>query len=115
MSNYELVDTYYTARSALFNDIMMYMTVLFAFLSVSYLVAEKLSNFQSVALTGLYTVFISYVAFGVIDSQTGVATVVWVLTGDDIFFSLYITGGILVSAWILSVVLFIQARKGGDT
>ena len=56
-----------------------------------------------------------YVTFGAYDAHNNLSTIVYAMTGDDISDISYFTAGILVVAWLLSIVLFIEARNERDT
>lgn len=115
MSHYELLDSLSTQRSIISNDLAVFMTALFAYLSAAYFVGARLSRFQAASVSVLYSILALYIIFGLIDSQLTHAKISYAITGEDISFVSLLTLGILLSVWVFSIVLSIQARRSGDT
>ena len=62
LTHYELLESYYLARSGLISDVTVFMTVLFAYGTVAYFVSAKLTKFQAIAISSLYSFFALYMA-----------------------------------------------------
>jgi len=113
MSNYELFDSYFIVRNALVSDVTIYMTLLFAFLTVVYLVSAKLSRFQAFAISILYSLFALYMISSTFNSSRMLSQISFSVTGQDNSKDAYILGVILLISWIFSLVMFRQARRKG--
>ena len=111
MSNYELLDAYFMVRNALVSDVTIFMTVLFAFLTVAYLVSAKLNRFQAIAISVLYSLFALYMISSAFNSSRMMSQISYSVTGLDTSRDSYVLGLILLISWIFSLILFRQARR----
>ena len=107
----DLNETYFMVRSALETEVAIYMTLLFGFLTVAYVVAQKLSRFQSISLVSLYSVFSLWLTFGIVDATVMLADVSFAISGEDTYLSVYINFSLLTITWLISILLFIQAHR----
>ena len=111
MSNYELFDAYFLVRNALVSDVTIYMTLLFAYLTVAYLVSAKLSKFQAISISVLYSLFALYMISSAFNALRWLSHIGNTVTGIDSSRDAYVLGTILLVSWIFSIVLFRQARR----
>ena len=111
MSNYELLDAYFMVRNALVSDVTIFMTVLFAFLTVAYLVSAKLNRFQAISISVLYSLFGLYMISSAFNSSRMMSQISYSVTGLDTSRDSYVLGLILLISWIFSLILFRQARR----
>jgi hypothetical protein len=113
-THYELFDIYYLARSSLISDVTIYMTTLFAYLTVAYFVSAKLTKFQAIAISSVYSLFALYMASSGYNSSLMASNIAFAITGQDTSRDPIILVLILLIAWVFSIILFIQARRMGD-
>ena len=113
MSNYELFDAYFLVRNALVSDVSIYMTILFAYLTVAYLVSSKLSKFQAISISVLYSLFALYMISSAFNASRWLSYIGSAATGMETSRDAYVLGSILLVSWIFSLVLFRQARRKG--
>ena len=113
MSNYELLDAYFLVRNALVSDVTIFMTILFAFLTVAYLVSAKLSRFQAITISVLYSLFALYMISSTFNSSRMLSQISHTVIGQDNSKDAYVLGAILLISWIFSLILFRQARRKG--
>lgn len=111
LSNYELLESYFLVRDALISDLSIYMTILFAYITVAYFVAAKLTKFQAVGLSALYSIFALYMISSAYNSSRMLSTIGYVISDLDSSWEPVVIATILVISWIFSIVLFIQARR----
>ena len=114
LSRYELFESYYLARSALVSDMTVLMTILFAYVTVAYFVSAKLTKFQAITISLLYSYFALFMASAAYNSSLTVSKIGSVITGIDNSWEPLVLATFLVVAWIFSIVLFVQARRAGD-
>ena len=115
LSNYELLESYYLVRGSLVSDVTIFMTILFAYLTVSYFVSAKLSRFQAIAISVLYSVFALYMVSSAYTASMMLSVVGYEISGIDSSWEPPSVGVILFIAWVFSIILFLQARKMGKT
>jgi len=114
LTRYELLDSYYLARSALISDVTIFMTNLFAYVSVAYFVSAKLTKFQAITISSLYSLFALYLTSSAYNSSLMASTIAFAISGLNTFRDPIILVTILLVAWVFSIILFIQARRMGD-
>ena len=68
LTHYELLESYYLVRSALVSDVTIFMTLLFAYITVAYFVSAKLTKFQAITISSLYSLFALYMVSSVYNS-----------------------------------------------
>ena len=101
----------------------VFITLLFAYVVVTYLVGEKLSTFQVWALSTVYTVFLLLPFGGMISRVIGFQTLANKFHQEYPEYAIsfiahsfphfhYIVGGVLVSTWLLSIYFMIHVRLG---
>ena len=114
LTHYELIDTYYLVRSALVSDVTIFMTILFAYVTVAYFVSAKLTKFQAITLSSLYSLFALYMASSAYTSSQNQSIIGFTISGVDSSWESIVIVTILLVAWVFSIILFIQARRIGD-
>ena len=90
------------------------MTTLFAYLTVAYFVSAKLTKFQAIAISSVYSLFALYMASSGYNSSLMASNIAFAITGQDTSRDPIILVLILLIAWVFSIILFIQARRMGD-
>ena len=113
MSNYELFDAYFIVRNALVSDVTIFMTILFAFLTVAYFVSAKLNKFQAITISTLYSVFALYMISSAFNSSQLMSQIASAVTGMEKSPDSVVLVTILLVSWIFSLILFWQARRRG--
>lgn len=114
LTHYELFDSYYLVRSALVSDVTIFMTILFAYITVAYFVSSKLTKFQAITISSLYSIFALYMASSAYNSSQMAAIIAFTAFGVDASRDSVILVTILLVAWVFSIIIFIQARRMGD-
>lgn len=111
LNHYELLESYYLARSALISDLTIFMTLLFAYVTVAYFVSAKLTKFQAITISSLYGLFALFMVASAYNSSVMLSTIGFAVSGVDSYRDSLILGTILLVAWVFSIILFIQARR----
>ena len=114
MSPAEYIELVQNARADVASFIMNFMTVLFAFLTMAYLVGKKLSYTQLVLVGVLYTLFSYYLISSVVITYDVMYELIAQFTAEhkDVATSYYSGRGkgkdqitvLLLAAWVLSMV-----------
>lgn len=115
LTRFEIHELFYMARDSAANDFSVLLTLLSAYLVVAYLSAKKLTMFQLIAVTVIYTVSFFYVALGYYFAlDTAMETGAYLAGWEP---SIWWRGMALVVtvAWLLSIIFMIQARLRDDT
>ena len=115
LSHYELIDAYYSVRSALVSDVTIFMTILFGYVTVAYFVSAKLSRFQAFTISTIYSLFALYMASSAYNSSRMQSVFGYEISGVDSTWESVVIAIILGVSWFFSIVLFVQARKKGIT
>ena len=115
MSTYEISDLYYTTRDSTVFVVSTFLTVLFAYLAVAFLAAKKLSTFEVVGISLIYSVFTLFLFSGVYASMLELSNIQQFLSGTkyeivDIGFPAF-----LVVCWASSLMYMYQRRREADT
>ena len=113
LTHYELLESYYLVRSALVSDVTIFMTLLFAYITVAYFVSAKLTKFQAITISSLYSLFALYMVSSVYNSSLMASTIGFAVSGVNSSKDSLILVTILLVAWVFSIILFIQARRIG--
>ena len=114
LTRYELLESYYLARSALVSDLTIFMTFLFAYVTAAYFVSAKLTKFQAITISSLYSFFALFIASAASNSSLILSNIGFAIRGVDTSREALILITILLVAWIFSIILFIQARRMRD-
>jgi len=115
LSNYELLETYFLVRDALVNDLTIYVTILFAYITVAYFVAAKLTKFQAIGISGLYSIFALYMIASTYNSSQMLSTIGYMISDLDSSWEPVVIAWILMISWVFSIVLFVQARRSKNS
>ena len=111
LSHFELFDAYYMVREGLASDVTIFMTILFAYVTVAYLVSAKLTRFQAITISSLYSVFALYMASSAYFSSKMLSVIGFRVSGVDSSWESMVLLMILLIAWIFSIILFRQASR----
>jgi hypothetical protein len=114
LTHFELLEAYYLARDALSSDVTAFVTILSAYVTVAYFVSAKLTRFQAITISSLYSLFALYMASAAYNSSLILSNIAFVITGMDVSRDALILVTFLLVSWVFSIVLFIQARRMGD-
>ena len=66
LSTFELIELRYMATETVGIDITVFITLVFAYITVAYLVGRKLNRFETVSVSILYTLFALFNFFSVV-------------------------------------------------
>ena len=113
LTNFELIETYFLVRDALLSDLTVYMTILFAYITVAYFVSAKLTRFQAIGISLLYSVFALYMISSAHTAHQMLSTIGFEISGLDSSWESTVILLILLISWVFSVLLFVQARRKG--
>jgi hypothetical protein len=115
-THYELLESFYLARSALNSDVTIFMTILFAYVTVAHFVSAKLTKFQAITISSLYSIFALYLASSAYTASHMLSTIGFAISegGVDSSWESLMVVTLLLVAWVFSIILFIQARRMGD-
>ena len=114
LTHYELLESYYLMRSALVSDVTIFMSILFAYVTAAYFVSAKLTKFQAITISSLYSLFALYMVSSAYNSSLMQSIVGFAISGVDSSRESLIIATILLVAWVFSIILFIQARRLGN-
>ena len=114
LTHYELLEIYYLAQGALIGEVTIFMTILFAYITVVYFVSAKLTRFQAITISSLYSIAALYIASAAYNSSVGVANIGFAISGVDSSSEPILLGAILLVAWLFSIILFIQSHRTKD-
>ena len=111
LSNYELIDLALSYREAMTGDVMNYVSLLTAYLIVSYLVGSKLTRSQVTIITTLYSAIIAMVIYGTIATATTFVAVNAQLLDTAPSFLPQGLGILLFTGWVVSILFMFQIRR----
>ena len=117
MSEYELVDILGNLGSGIFDITSMFITIFFAYVVCVYLVGSKISRFQIIALSAIYSAFSFFLTYLVINSMFRMAFIIARLSESDapvVPLYQYIGPGILLLTWLLSIIYAYQVRASAN-
>lgn len=111
LSNYELIESYFLVRNALISDVTIFMTILSAYITVAYFVGTKLSRFQAIGISTLYSIFALYMISSAYYASFMLSTIGFTISGVDSTWESFVIAMILMVSWVFSIVFFLQARR----
>ena len=110
-THYELLESYYLVMDALVSDVTIIMTLLFAYITAAYFVSAKLTKFQAISISSLYSLFALYMVSAAYNSSEMLSIIGFTISGLDSSKDSVILVTILLVAWVFSIILFIQTRR----
>jgi hypothetical protein len=114
LTRYELLESYYLARGALVSDVTIFMTILFAYVTVAYFVSAKMTKFQAITISFLYSFFALYIASAAYNSSFILSKIGLVMSGVDSSSDSLVLVVLFLVTWIFSIILFIQTHRTRD-
>ena len=114
LTRYELLESYYLARGALVSDVTIFMTILFAYVTVAYFVSAKMTKFQAITISFLYSFFALYIASAAYNSSFSLSKIGLVMSGVDSSSDSLVLVVLFLVTWIFSIILFIQTHRTRD-
>jgi uncharacterized YccA/Bax inhibitor family protein len=113
-TRYELLEAYHLVMSAVVSSVTVFMTILFAYVTVAYFVSAKLTKFQAITISSLYSLFALYMASAAYNSSYRLSIIGYRIRGVESSKDPIMLVTILLAAWVFSIILFIQARRMRD-
>ena len=101
-------------RSSLVSEATIFITLLFAYVTVAYFVSAKLTKFQAITISSLYSLFALFLVSSAYNSSQMASVIAFAMVGVDSTSDSLIIVMILLVAWVFSIILFIQARRMGN-
>lgn len=114
LTRYELSESYYLARGVLVSDVTIFMTILFAYVTVAYFVSAKMTKFQAITISFLYSFFALYIASAAYNSSFILSKIGVVMSGVDSSSDSLVLVVLFLVTWIFSIILFIQTHRTRD-
>ena len=111
MSEFELADLQASIWDGMMGTLAIFISVLFAYLAAAYYEGRKLSMYQAIAISSLYSMF-QFIM--IVFCWSGMGTVVeinYAMLGSDQSLMRVLLVAVLIVAWIISVVFMQQSRK----
>jgi len=112
LSTFEQLELYYMARDAVGIDVTIFVTMVFAYITVAYLVGKKLNRFQVTSVSVLYSLFAIF-NLDAIYTETGVVVLV-----SHLLYGVPVDGiarpgfiALLALVWLFSLFFMYQARR----
>jgi hypothetical protein len=113
-SSYELAELILGTLSTGIEQLTLFLTVLFAYFAVAYLVGKKLTKFQLYSITFVYSAFqlVAVVTFMSLQQRL---EVLLVFRDGETPISWVIPSSVCIVGWLLSIVFMVHSRKSNDT
>ena len=111
MSNYEVVQLILTYRAAVVDDLTLFISILFGFLVVSYLVGVKLTRIHFIGLCVVYSTFALLLILGIVGVQVEIRPAFAALD-YELPSVVYVLPTVLIVSWLLSLAYSISLRAG---
>ena len=113
MTEYEALEAIYTIRATTAADGMYFVSILSAYLVVAYVVGPELSRFQVITITILYSLFLTMPINGMYSGLGDLLLLEHPFRPDRPEGAQYVIPGVMIVAWIASVLFMIQVRVSG--
>ena len=113
ISYFELSELVLMTYSTMMEQLTVFISVMFAYFAVAYLVGKKLSSFQLFAITLVYSAFSLIAIFGIWRLSTRLGELLIFRDGES---SVALMGSVITCtvAWALSIVFMFHSRKQED-
>jgi len=115
MSNFELSELTLLYNSAQLEYVVVFVSVLFAYLAAAYLSGSKLTRFQVLTLSSVYSAFELYIISLYYNLSIAFMTLTVFLTGNNFQWYFVVITAVLIGALIMSLIFMAQARTRNDT
>lgn len=115
MSNFELSELSLMYVSALQDQLTLFVSILFAYLAMSFFAAEKLSKSEVIAISTVYVVFQFQVVATYFLISKNAAGVIQYISGEDTSYNTIWIVSVLVVVLLLSLVFMYRKRARNDT
>ena len=110
MEHYQALETIYVIRGVLAQDAMNYFTIFSAYLIITYLVGDKLTNFQAYAVSLLYSVFCLGPIVGFYLAVIDLNTIDHGARAPQVEIP-YLVPSIMLLSWLVSIIFMVNVRK----
>ena len=111
MSSYEMMALQDSSTANLTQGYAIFLSVLFAYLAVAYIVGDQLSKFQVWVVTGIYSAFILLFVGGLYDNALHVARLNKIIYDVDYTAGVSAIIALLFASWVMSLVFMVNARS----
>jgi hypothetical protein len=115
MSSFEIIELGLSFNASTLDQASMFMSGLFAYIAASYFAGSKLSRFQYLAITGIYSAFSFFTIGGYVGISNSYIAFENIKSGTDLSFMLYGAALMLITSWIVSILFMLSVRKSDDT
>lgn len=112
LSTYEISELTMLTVSTSIDQLMLIITVIFAYFAVAYLVGDKLTRFQLYSITFVYSSF-TFVAIYVMAGLSQRISRLIAYSQGDFQLLWYIPPLLCFSGWVLSIAFMIHSRNQG--
>ena len=84
LSTFELLELHYMAKNSVQSSSMGFITLVFAFLTAAFLAGRKLSQFQVISVSVLYSLFVFFTLFSMAEDIENFLHISYVLYDEQI-------------------------------
>jgi hypothetical protein len=115
-SRQELMEVLYLQRAAIVDDVTLYISLLFGFIGVAYLVGDQLSKAEKLFISVLYSCVMAALIFAIAGTIQAYLFTVYVISGNFASLFQYSPPTVLGAGWLASIWFMYRSRKlGGNT
>ena len=112
LSRFELILISQSSQTLAITYFSLFMTMLFAYLTMAYFAAKQLSRFQAIAISAIYSFAIFFTMSGAYGNIRAIGVIRHVLEGMS---TTPFTNGVAFTvlmfiAWVVSTIFLVQAR-----
>ena len=116
LTAFEIIELYYLQRELIISEVSVFMSSLFAFIVAGYLVADKLTKSEAIAVSTLYSVFCLFTISGITTMLLANLETANIAVGPSSSIVVYFAPVLFLSAMIYSLFFFYKRHiKGRGT
>jgi len=113
LSKFELLEVFYLARDALIGDVTIYMSVVFAYISLAHFAGSKLKTFYAVMISIIYSFFALFLVSSIYNSSLTLTVIGSAIIGAQNSWEPIVLAAFLLLTWAFSIVMFVQNQREG--
>ena len=114
LSRFELLEIYYLARDALIGDVTIFMSVIFAYISLAYFAGAKLKKLYAIGISLIYSFFALFLVSSIYNASLTLTVIGFAIIGTKNVWEPTVLAIFLVLTWIFSIFMFVQSRRQGN-
>ena len=114
LSAFEILELTYLVRSDIYFNLSIFMTALFGYIATAHFAAGRLSKFQLLAISSIYSSLLLIEIIAMSSAVRALGSLISAQGSEPLAIYQYGPVVILAIAWIISIIYMVEARKNSE-